>query len=185
MPRNNEFRVNAKNYFLTYAQCTIPKERMVELLVELEGDRIEWMVVAHELHEDGGSHLHVAIEYEKRRNIRDQDHFDFEEFHPNISGTRNLKKVGEYCTKDGDYVLHGISEEKFRSLLAGSGKEPKYAEVLRSQTYEEACEVVRKIDPRSWINNGDRIRDNLKHDFVAKFPEYVTILPYLFNILIM
>lgn len=157
---------------------------MVELLVGLEGDRIEWLVVAHELHEDGGSHLHVAIEYEKRRNIRDATHFDFEDFHPNISGTRNLKKVGEYCTKDGDYVLHGITEEKFREALAGSAKEHKYAEVMRSQTYEEACAVVRKIDPRAWVNNGDRIRDNLKHDFIALFPEYVTILYVPFNILI-
>lgn len=87
------FRMNAINYFLTYAQCDIAKEDMLALLVELEGDRIKWCVIAHELHQDGGHHLHVQIEYERRRNIRNGAHFDFLGCHPNIQATRRIKDV--------------------------------------------------------------------------------------------
>lgn len=89
------FRMNAKNYFLTYAQCEVDKEDMVAFLLDLEGDKIKWLVVAHELHEDGGDHLHVQVEYERPRNIRKQDHFDCMGCHPNIQATRRIKDV---CT---------------------------------------------------------------------------------------
>lgn len=82
--------------------------------------------------------------------------------------------MGDYVTKDGDYVLMNISEEEFRKILDGAPKH-KYSEVLNSQSFEEACEVVKRIDPRSWVNNGDRIRDNLRYSFIPKFPEYAPI----------
>lgn len=87
------FRMNAKNVFLTYAQCGITKEAMQDYLVNLEGDRIAWMVIAREKHADGNPHLHVQIQYEEARNVRNPAHYDFEEYHPNVSATRNLKKV--------------------------------------------------------------------------------------------
>lgn len=89
----SNFRINAKNFFLTYAQCNASKEALRDFLNGLEGDRIEWLVIAQEKHQDGGLHLHVQIQYTRQRNIRRADHFDFGDFHPNISGTRNLKKV--------------------------------------------------------------------------------------------
>lgn len=90
-------RINAKNLYLTYAQCGIPIIEVRDRLVELEGDKIEWMVVAGELHQDGNPHLHVQIEYHSRRSIRDATrYFDLDEFHPNVQATRNLKKV-VYC----------------------------------------------------------------------------------------
>lgn len=169
--------MNAKNYFLTYAQCEVTKEDMLAALLELEGDRIKWAVVAHELHQDGGDHLHVQIEYERPRNIRKEDHFDFLGAHPNIQATRRIKDVAEYVKKDGDYILHGVTEEEFVKILSNPGQKapPKYAEVLSSGTYEAACEAVRRVDPRSWVNNGDRIRENLKFDFVCRFPEYPSV----------
>lgn len=97
MPRTaSTFRINAKNYFLTYAQCDVTKEDMRDHILGLEGDRIAWMVLASEKHADGGDHLHIQIEYENSRQIYKADHFDKGEFHPNITGTRNLKKVFFY-----------------------------------------------------------------------------------------
>lgn len=66
-----------------------------------------------------------------------------------------------------------MGEEEFEEMLAGQKKRPAYADVLASTTYEEAIEVVKRIDPRSWVNNGDRIRENLRHSFIPKFPEYL------------
>lgn len=99
MPRRaSEFRINAKNIFLTYAQCAINKEDMRDYILGKEGDRIEWMVIARETHQDGHFHLHIQIEYERSRQIYSQDHYDFEDAHPNITATRNLKKVFFYIT---------------------------------------------------------------------------------------
>lgn len=87
-------RINGKNLYLTYSQCAIPAIEVRDRLLELEGDRIAWMVVASELHQDGNPHLHVQIEYERARSIRDATrHFDLDEFHPNVQCTRNLKKA--------------------------------------------------------------------------------------------
>ncbi|QDJ95259.1 replication-associated protein [Capybara virus 26_cap1_2125] len=184
------FRMNAKNYFLTYPQCEVAKEDMLAAFLEKEGDRIKWMVVAHELHKDGGDHLHVQVEYERPRNVRKEDYFDFHGCHPNIQATRRIKvfvdfyyviysniltyDVAEYVRKDGDYVLHGVTEEEFKELLArGGAKISAYAEVVSSTSYEEALAAVKRVDPRSWVNNGDRIRDNLKFDYTERFPEYL------------
>lgn len=192
MPKSTKggFRCNAASIFLTYAQCDVTKEQALEFFTTTHRDHadITWGVFASERHEDGGFHLHVQVVYGRKLNIRDPAYFDIQAdledgeqvvFHPNFSGSRNLKAVGEYCTKDGDYVLHGVDEEGFRKMLEGGTKKNKYDEVLEATSYEEACEVVKRIDPRMWVNNGDRIRANLQHDFVPKFPEYVTILPYL------
>lgn len=45
-------------------------------------------------------------------------------------------------------------------------------EVLRAGSYEEACEAVKRVDPRAWVNNGDRIRDNLRYSYNPLFPTY-------------
>lgn len=58
-------------------------------------------------------------------------------------------------------------------MLKGKGKEPKYMEVLRAGSYEEACEAVKRVDPRAWVNNGDRIRDNLRYSYNPQFPPYL------------
>lgn len=169
----NNFRMDARNVFLTYAQCNVTKEDLGNFFQELEGDKLEWFVIASELHEDGNPHLHVQLQYEKKKCVRRADYYDFREFHPNFSPTRSMKKVGEYVTKDEDYLLWGIEEEQFRAILRGEKGKPKYAEVLASRTYEEACEVVQKIDPRAWVNNGDRIRENLRYTFNPKFQPYL------------
>lgn len=169
---SDAFRVNAKNFFLTYAQCPITKEDMLAHLQELEGDKIKWIIIAHELHQDGGSHLHVQIEYVRKRNLRNAAWFDILDCHPNIQGTRRIKDVADYVLKDGDVLLHGITKEEVESLATTGKAPPKYAEVLSAGTYEAACEAVKRVDPRSWVNNGDRIRDNLRHDFTERFPEY-------------
>jgi len=168
----SNFRINAKNYFLTYPQCDYEPKDIIEYIRGLEGDRIKWMVAAQEMHQDGNPHLHVQIEYEKPRNIRKADHFDTDIYHPNVQGTRNLKRVGEYVTKGGEYALYGIDEEGFRLAIAGK-KLDKWSEIYSSQTYEEACDAVKRIDPRSWGNNGDRIRNNLRYEYGKNVPDYV------------
>lgn len=170
--RRPEFRVNANNFFLTYSRCDLEPTEIIEFLRTLEGDRIQWIVAAQEQHEDGGYHLHVQMHYEKQRNIRRDDFFDTNVYHANVQGTKNMKRVGEYVTKGGNYALYGITEEEFRLAIEGK-KLNKWEEIYKSETYEEACDAVKRIDPRSWGNNGDRIRQNLRYDYGRVYNNYV------------
>jgi len=72
-------------------------------------------------------------------------------------------------------VLYGVTEEEFQEVLKSAGGKgaPKYAEVLNAGTYDAACEAVKRVDPRSWVNNGDRIRENLRFEFHENFPPYL------------
>lgn len=55
------FDFHAKTCFLTYPQCSYEPTQCLEHLRTLLGDKPTYIVVAHELHEDGGDHLHALI----------------------------------------------------------------------------------------------------------------------------
>lgn len=56
------FRCNAKVFFLTYPRCPVPAGDALSLLTGLIGSRLEFICVGHELHKDGGDHLHVVFQ---------------------------------------------------------------------------------------------------------------------------
>lgn len=55
------FRCNARVFFLTYPRCPVPAGDALQLLTGLIGSRLEFICVGHELHKDGGDHLHVVF----------------------------------------------------------------------------------------------------------------------------
>lgn len=56
------FRCNARVFFLTYPRCPVPAGDALQLLTGLIGQRLEFICVGHELHKDGGDHLHVVFQ---------------------------------------------------------------------------------------------------------------------------
>lgn len=102
------FRFAAKHAVLTYAQANgiESKEALLEFLLSL-GDACK-VLVAKELHEDGGTHYHACVEFGTKFQSRDVACFDFMGCHPNISSPRSLKAWLLYCVKDGDYVNQGF-----------------------------------------------------------------------------
>lgn len=59
----DNFDFHAKHAFLTYPQCSIPAGDALADLTALTGERAAYIVVAHELHEDGGDHLHALVAF--------------------------------------------------------------------------------------------------------------------------
>lgn len=98
------FRVNAKNFSLTYPRCNEEKEDLLQHLQSLLPD---YVCVSKETHSDGGYHLHAAVTFGKRKNIKAANFFDFREHHPNIQAAKNATKWIEYVKKDGNYVESG------------------------------------------------------------------------------
>lgn len=58
----SNFRCNARVFFLTYPRCPVPAGDALQLLTGLIGERLQFICVGHELHKDGGDHLHVVFQ---------------------------------------------------------------------------------------------------------------------------
>ena len=62
----NSKRIQAKGWFLTYPQCAMTKEDLLEGLKGCLPVKIQEYVVAEEKHENGDPHLHAFVKYEKK-----------------------------------------------------------------------------------------------------------------------
>lgn len=111
------FDINAKTFFLTYPQAdNIPgKDQLLDILVHRR-EGVRYCCVAKELHEDGNTHYHVVISYERRFHCRNERFFDAYECHPNIQPARSFEAVRKYIEKDGDYVTFGELPEEKKTL---------------------------------------------------------------------
>lgn len=98
-----EFRVDAKNFLVTYSQCPLPKEDVHRWFKEKE-DSIAELIVGSETHQDGNKHLHVFVSFTKKKNIRNPRRWDIEGYHPNIQSAKSKDRAREYAMKDGDIV---------------------------------------------------------------------------------
>lgn len=102
----NEFRINAKNYFLTYSNVaqqgwlTFTKEELMAHLLSLGARAV---TVGKELHEDGSPHFHALVEYGNKKNVRNALFFDFNGVHPNVQAAKSVPASRTYCKKDGDF----------------------------------------------------------------------------------
>ncbi|AJC52521.1 replication-associated protein [Bromus-associated circular DNA virus 1] len=95
------FRLSAKRYLLTYAQCP---EDPDDIFRQLDRKRaIARAVGCIELHADGNPHIHIAVEFAKKLNSVDTKYFDYayddtcESYHPNISPAQSWPKCINYC----------------------------------------------------------------------------------------
>lgn len=155
------FQFNAKNVFLTYAQFNEPKEDLLEHLVNLcPGTNI---VVAHELHQDGGHHLHSYIQAPEAIRTRDVAYFDFRGKHPNIVSAKNPKKCYDYVTKERNYVTHG-------SFVFKNGK--SWADALQATTADAFKEIIKENNPRDYILQFDKITHFAETHYACKKTPY-------------
>lgn len=104
------FRITAKLYFLTYPQCDIPIQRLMDFLWTVKNKEPRLLVVASEQHADGNLHRHAYLEFKERVDVTNERLFDFEGFHPSIEKGRNARNILKYCTKEGDYAIRGDKE---------------------------------------------------------------------------
>lgn len=138
-----QFRINARNIFLTYPRCHSTKE---ELLEYLKGFDISYAVISKETHQDGTPHLHAVIGFDKKRDFRNDRVFDFGVHHPNIQSCRNLNQSIEYVKKDGDFIEYGNVPRK--------RQQTDYGSIIDSSTSSRDFLVrLKDASPRSLVRN--------------------------------
>ena len=121
------FQLNTSKLFLTYPQCKLDAEYILEQLKHrVTPQYVANYVVAREHHANGDDHRHVYLELSGAFRTRDAKCFDIQGHHGNYQGCRSAKNVLRYCTKDDNY----ISNMDIATLLSKPSTRKKVGEQL-------------------------------------------------------
>lgn len=173
------FRFQAKNAFLTYprAEAIESKDALLQFLLGI--GNASKVLVAKELHEDGGIHYHACVEFPRKFQSRDVRVFDFMGCHPNIDSPRSLKSVLIYCIKEGDYVNHRFIIQDEKTMV-----EHCIEESVKHSSVDEAVVAVIKAVGDKALKNFSQIQgflNLLMKDQVAYAP--MRIFPDAFHLI--
>nr|ALU33569.1 AC1 [Tomato yellow leaf curl Thailand virus] len=179
------FLINAKNYFLTYPQCSLTKEEALSQLQNLQTPtNKKYIQICRELHEDGSPHLHVLIQFEGKYKCQNNRFFDLvsptrsAHFHPNIQGAKSSSDVKSYIDKDGDTLEWGQFQIDGRSARGGQQTaNDAYAKALNSGSKSEALNVIRELAPKDFVLQFHNLNSNLDRIFTPPIEEYIS--PFL------
>nr|QIH45397.1 replication protein [Pouzolzia golden mosaic virus] len=172
----SRFKISARNYFLTYPQCSLSKEEALSQLQNLvTPTNKKYIKVCRELHEDGSPHLHVLIQFEGKFQCKNQRFFDLvsptrsTHFHPNIQGAKSSSDVKSYMEKDGDTVDWGEFQIDGRSARGGQqSANDAYAKALNSGSKSEALNVIKELAPKDYILQFHNLNSNLDRIFPTR-----------------
>nr|QKX94853.1 replication-associated protein [Squash leaf curl Yunnan virus] len=182
MPRTNQFQVKAKNIFLTFPKCPLPKEHMLELLqnISCPSDKL-FIRVSQEKHQDGSLHIHALIQFKGKCQFRNPRHFDVThpntntQYHPNFQGAKSSSDVKSYIEKDGDYIDWGEFQIDGRSARGGQQTaNDAAAEALNAGSAEAALAIIREKLPKDYIFQYHNLKSNLDRIFTPPIEEYIS-----------
>lgn len=164
------YELNSRQLFLTYPQCTIPKEVAYQYLsTYLSKYDPEIILVAHELHATGDSHLHAYVKCRlavrtKCPSFLDLAPLPYAPAHGNYQGCRSAKNVIKYCTKADDFIANvdvsGILESK--TNYSALGKRVMEGENLINIVQENPHLIFRYNSLKNSITNFFRDSEMLR-----------------------
>nr|ACY79462.1 Rep [Sweet potato leaf curl virus] len=173
MPRAGRFNIKAKNYFLTYPQCSLTKEEALEQLLNLNTPtNKKFIKICRELHENGEPHLHVLLQFEGNYQCTNQRFSDLvspsrsSHFHPNIQRAKSSSDVKSYVDKDGDTIEWGEFQVDGRSARGGQQTaNDAAAEALNAGSKEAALQIIREKLPEKYLFQYHNLVSNLDRIF--------------------
>nr|URM59626.1 replication-associated protein [Tomato yellow leaf curl virus] len=185
MAAPNRFKINAKNYFLTYPKCSLTKEEALSQLLNIQTPTSKKFIrICRELHEDGTPHLHVLLQFEGKFQCKNNRFFDptsptrSAHFHPNIQGAKSSSDVKSYMEKDGDVIDHGVFQVDGRSARGGcQSANDAYAEAINAGSKAQALNILKEKAPRDFILQFHNLNSNL--DRIFQEPPAPYISPFL------
>jgi len=169
------FRFTARYALLTYSQVgDLDGQHIVDLLHRLGGQ----LVLGRESHQDGGTHFHAFIHFDKRPNFKRADCFDVEGYHPNVSVTKGSPGSGfDYATKDGD-IVHQDFE---RPATKKDTRAAQYATILNSESEEQFWENAATLEPGLVLKSFISLRAFANSKYKAPLQVYQTPEGYQFR----
>jgi len=113
------FRINARRFFLTYAQCSTQPSVVLERIKDFFKERLDYAIVGQEHHKDGNLHLHVLIVLKDKYNCRNERVFDgFAGKHGKYEAAKSESGCIKYVCKEGfNIISHGIDWKEALRLV--------------------------------------------------------------------
>lgn len=183
LDRNN-FRLNSATLFLTYPQCSLPKETAVEKLLafcqQMKVNPTKY-VVAQEQHKDGTPHLHIAIWLSAKLNLKSPRSLDaITGKHGHYRGIKFPTRCLKYCLKeDKSPLIFGFDPrylERLTETASSSGTK-------KTTLYATACTTGGKRphdillqDPGFYLLHGKKLKEI--HTDYAMLQRYATLKPF-------
>nr|AJE24741.1 replication-associated protein [Ageratum enation virus] len=176
------FQIYAKNFFLTYPQCSLTKEETLSQIQNLQTPvNKKYIKICRELHENGEPHLHVLIQFEGKYKCQNNRFFDLvsptrsAHFHPNIQGAKSSSDVKSYLEKDGDTLEWGEFQIDGRSARGGQQTaNDAYAAALNAGSKPEALRVIKELAPKDYVLQFHNLNANLDRIFTPPVEEYIS-----------
>jgi len=141
---NGQFRMNARNIFLTYPRCNLSKETLLEELIKIKPPHA--YVISMEVHEDGAPHLHALLKYTKPINITNPNYWDVKGFHPNMQTARDVEAVKAYVEKDGNFIINWAERKKMDCILADAETPSQFLELVKENYPEQYVFQLEKVE---------------------------------------
>jgi len=163
------FDLHCRYALLTYAQCG-------DLSADVVGRKLQdagyQCIIGRENHADGGIHLHVFVDFGRKRRFRRADVFDVEGRHPNISPSKGTPEKGyDYAIKDGDVVFQGL-ERPGRD--GNSSPADKWAAITGAVDRGSFWDLVHELDPKSAACNFPALQKYCDWKYAVDPPVYAT-----------
>lgn len=148
------FKLNTRQAFLTYPQCPLTPERVLECLSDKLD--IQDYIIAQEEHKEKGLHLHVYLKLHKRQRLSREmlmltDFTGEEEYNGSYERCKCSYAVQKYCKKDGKF----ITNIEFNLLRAA-------VDMAVTGDVKAAFQQVMDARPDMILTSGDRVKRNLQ-----------------------
>lgn len=125
-------RNHIRTLFLTYSQCPVERERLLEHLNTV--DEVQQYLIAQELHKDGNKHLHCYVKFKEGLPCsKFTPTLDVDGYHGNYQAARSAKAVIGYCSKDLKYITN-LSDAYVENPKA---KRAKLAHTIQTTSIKE------------------------------------------------
>lgn len=163
--------VNSKYLLLTYAQSNGLDEWDVSNHLSTLGAEC---IIAREDHDDGGTHLHCFVDFNRKFRSRNVRVFDVGGFHPNVSPSRGTPEKGyDYAIKDGDVVAGGLARPEPRGgMHVGAHRVSNVSHLCESS--EEFLELYDEMERGDLIGRFSNVRAYADWRFKLDVEEYST-----------
>jgi len=150
-------RVQAKCLLLTWSQAPQLSKEIIQAHLETIGDLLS-LAVGQEAHQDGGTHYHACVIYQKKIDKRPSA-FAILGSHPNVrTANRKIGSLAQSMMNMWNYVM----KEDPNPLIVGP---PPTLKRSRNEVYLEATEIATQVSVDAAL---DFVRLNAPADYVQK-----------------
>lgn len=100
------FRMETKEFGLTYSKCGLSLTYIFTELKSKYLDKLAYLAVSPESHKDGEPHFHCHLQFSKKFKCNERS-FDIGDYHPSIERIKDSKNWNDYIRKENPPVEFG------------------------------------------------------------------------------